>query len=316
MEEERRLIMKHCVNCGKQIPKDATFCDRCGHQQPVFDHHQSPASQYGFDKGASVALALLDSERSQLQIRPKHVVVGLIGVAVIAGAIWYFLPSATKQGTRGTEQFAAAKPPKKTPEPVIPKPGPAAGAVMVNPRDGLKYVWIPPGTFMMGCSPCDDECYYTEKPSHQVTITKGFWLGQTPVTVGAYKRFAKATGRPSVPEFAWWPDPGWGYDPTPLVNFTRDEAQAYCSWVGGRLPTEAEWEYAARGGSTESRYGNLDDIAWYADNSGKHRLESTRMSKEDEWVSRLAQNRNGLHDVGLKQANGFGLFDMLGNVLE
>ena len=70
----------------------------------------------------------------------------------------------------------------------------------VNPKDGLKYVWIPPGTFQMGCSPGDTECADDEKPPHQVTITKGFWLGQTEVTVGAYKRFTEAKGRQMPPE--------------------------------------------------------------------------------------------------------------------
>ena len=79
----------------------------------------------------------------------------------------------------------------------------------------------------------------------------------------------------------------------PIVNVSWDDAQAYCGWMGGRLPTEAEWEYAARGGSTEARYGNLDDIAWYGKNSG-----------------------NQTHDVAQKRANGFGLYDMLGNVWE
>ncbi len=62
--------------------------------------------------------------------------------------------------------------------------GPLPGTVRENPKDGLKYVWIPPGTFMMGCSPGDSDCGDEEKPPHQVTITKGFWLGQTEVTVG------------------------------------------------------------------------------------------------------------------------------------
>jgi formylglycine-generating enzyme required for sulfatase activity len=166
------------------------------------------------------------------------------------------------------------------------KPGPR-----VNPKDGLKYVWIPPGTFMMGCSPGDSECKDGEKPPHQVTITKGFWLGQTEVTVGAYKRFAGGARRamPPAPRF----NPSWSNEQMPIVNVSWDEAHAYCAWAGGRLPTEAEWEYAARGGSTEARYGDLDEIAWYDSNSD-----------------------NQAHVVAQKRANGFGLYDMLGNVWE
>jgi formylglycine-generating enzyme required for sulfatase activity len=200
---------------------------------------------------------------------------------------------------------------------------PAAGTVRENPKDGLKYVRIPPGTFMMGCSPGDSECDDNEKPPHPVSITKGFWLGQTEVTVSAYKRFAAATGRQMPPE----PNiggralnPGWGDEAMPIVNVTWDDAQAYCGWAGGRLrlPTEAEWEYAARAGSTAARYGNLDEIAWYADNSGSQRLDSIKIWNEGpaNYKKRLTANGNGLHEVGQKRANGFGLFDMLGNVLE
>ncbi len=104
----------------------------------------------------------------------------------------------------------------------------------------------------------------------------------------------------------------------PIVDVTWDDAQAYCSWAGGRLPTEAEWEYAARAGSTAARYGDLDEIAWYADNSGRQRLDSDRIWKEDQanYAKRLNENGNGMHEVGQKRANGFGLYDMLGNVWE
>jgi formylglycine-generating enzyme required for sulfatase activity len=173
---------------------------------------------------------------------------------------------------------------------------------------------------MMGCSPGDTECGDDEKPPHQVTITKGFWLGQTEVTVGAYKRFAGATGRQMPPEpVEGRPlNPGWGDEGMPIVDVTWDEAYAYCSWAGGRLPTEAEWEYAARAGSTAARYGDLDEIAWYADNSGRQRLDSERILKEDQanYAKRVNENGNGIHEVGQKRANGFGLYDMLGNVFE
>jgi serine/threonine-protein kinase len=166
-----------------------------------------------------------------------------------------------------------------------------AAAVRANPKDGLKYVWIPPGTFMMGCSPTDSEGYDREKPPHQVTINTGFWLGQTEVTVGAYKQFVGATGRqmPPSPSF----NGGWVNDRMPIVNVTWNDANDYCKWAGGRLPTEAEWEYAARAGSTESRYASLDEVAWYFGNS-----------------------RSQAHPVGQKRPNGFGLYDVLGNVEE
>jgi formylglycine-generating enzyme required for sulfatase activity len=168
---------------------------------------------------------------------------------------------------------------------------PPAPAPRENPKDGLKYVWIPPGTFMMGCSPGDWRCSGEEEPTHQVTITKGFWIGQTPVTVGAYKRFARATGRqmPEAPSF----NAGWANENMPIVYVDWHDAQAYCGWTGGRLPTEAEWEYAARAGNTKERYGPIDEIGWGAPNS---------------W--------GRTHDVAEKRANAFGLYDMLGNVFE
>lgn len=67
--------------------------------------------------------------------------------------------------------------------------------IRTNPIDGQPYVWIPPGEFQMGCSPGDDECSPDEKPQHLARITRGFWLGQTPVTVGAYRRFVSVTKR-------------------------------------------------------------------------------------------------------------------------
>ncbi len=219
----------------------------------------------------------------------------------------------------------APKPP--APQIEIPRrtvSAPPPGTVRENPKEGLKYVWVPPGTFMMGCSPGDSECQDVEKPAHQVTITKGFWLGQTEVTVGAYKGFAAATGRQMPPEPSLEArafgeralNAGWGNEAMPIVNVTWDDAQAYCVWAGGRLPTEAEWEYAARAGSTAARYGPLDEIAWYADNSGRQRLDSESIWNEDNYVKRLKENGNGMHEVGQKRANGFGLYDILGNVWE
>jgi formylglycine-generating enzyme required for sulfatase activity len=203
-----------------------------------------------------------------------------------------------------------------------PSSEPKAGDTRDNRISGLKDVWIPPGTFTMGCSEGDTQCRESEKPAHPVTITKGFWMGQTEVTVGAYKRLSRATGKPMPPE----PDysgralnPGWKIEDQPIVNVAFQDAADYCAWAGEmRLPTEAEWEYAARAGSRQAQYGNLDDIAWYADNSGNLRIDSARIRKEDHksYGSRLNENGNGPKVVGQKLPNAWKLCDMLGNVWE
>jgi formylglycine-generating enzyme required for sulfatase activity len=191
----------------------------------------------------------------------------------------------------------------------------------VNSKDGQVYVWIKPGTFSMGCSPGDAECHPEEKPAHTVTISSGFWIGQTVVTVDAWQRYRKAVGGPALPTA----DPygrvdlneaGGGDMPAVLMSWSQ--ASGYCAWAGGQLPTEAQWEYAARAGDTRAHSGDLDETAWYGDNSGRHRIDTAALivkhGDSDAFDKALVENGNGPRRVRQKRPNAWGLYDLFGSV--
>jgi formylglycine-generating enzyme required for sulfatase activity len=112
----------------------------------------------------------------------------------------------------------------------------------------------------MGCSTGDSVCDADEKPAHEVEITRGFWIGQTEVTQAAYQKVVKTNS-----SHFKGPD-------RPVEQVTWDQSKEYCEAVGMRLPTEAEWEYAARAGSKGAQYGTLDQITWHSGNSNRHRF--------------------------------------------
>ena len=152
--------------------------------------------------------------------------------------------------------------------------------------DGIGFVWVPAGEFRMGST--SSEAYSNEQPVTQVRISRGFWLGQYEVTQAEWQGVMGTD-----PEFF-----DCGQCPVRWVSW--NDAQEFIRSLNGRsggnryrLPTEAEWEYAARAGTTEDRYGNLDAISWYEGNS-----------------------EVSMHPVGQKAPNAWGLYDMLGNAGE
>lgn len=180
--------------------------------------------------------------------------------------------------------------PRSTPRPPIQTPSPSTSRRTTKPTrqrqtaPQIEMVLIPAGTFMMG-SP-DGIGKSAEHPQYWVTL-QSFYIGKYEVTQAQYR--AVMGTNPS----------NFKGDNLPVEQVSWNEAKEFCrrlSWMTGReyrLPSEAEWEYACRAGTTGDYAGNLDSMAWYSRNAG----EKT-------------------HPVGQKQANGFGLYDMHGNVWE
>ena len=174
-----------------------------------------------------------------------------------------------------------------------------AGTVRVNPIDNQEYAWIPPGTFQMGCVLDDYNCDEDEYPRHKVTLTKGFWIGRSQVTVEAYLAFSAATEHalPEAPEF----NVGWSKKDHPIVRVKWADAAEFCEWAGARLPSEAEWEYSARGGREGLRYP-------WGDTPSHENANYRGTGWQDAWET--------TSPVRSFRTNGYGIYDMAGNVWE
>jgi eukaryotic-like serine/threonine-protein kinase len=170
-----------------------------------------------------------------------------------------------------------------------------------NPADGLEYVVVPAGRFEMGC-PSGSACPDTEKPRRGITLARPFRLGRTEVTTGAYARFAAEQGRRMPPAPAH--DRGWERKDLPMVNVTWAEARDFCRWAGGRLPSEAEWEYAARAGRSDVVFPWGNEEPSCRPGSAGARFRGDTCAGE------------GPARAGSYAPNGFGLVDMAGNVWE
>jgi formylglycine-generating enzyme required for sulfatase activity len=188
--------------------------------------------------------------------------------------------------------------PPPPPPPTAPPPDLFTKIPQSHKPDREEYKFIEKGTFQMGCVPAST-CDAAEKPRHEVHITKSFWMAVTDVTAAAYQRFlAQNKGRKKpVPPF-WAKMKDWS-EFHPVVNVSWEDAVAYCQWVGGRLPTEAEWEYAARAAKPDEAFpldsANSRDKANFSGRKGNDVYEYTSPVKSFD-------------------PTPWGLFDMAGNV--
>jgi formylglycine-generating enzyme required for sulfatase activity len=180
---------------------------------------------------------------------------------------------------------------------------PASSAAWRNPQDGMRFAWVPAGSFVAQVAAARISVTDPEKiVPQEVTFVQGFWLGRTEVTVGQFGRFAKQTGYVTDAEKAHnrftWKSPGFPQQANhPVVYVSYRDACSYALWAGVDLPTEAEWLYACRAGTTTKFYwgDTLDDrYLWHRCNT----------------------DGTGTRPVAGKRPNAWGLYDMVGNAWE
>lgn len=170
-----------------------------------------------------------------------------------------------------------------------------------------EMIFVKGGSFKMG----SNDGYEDEQPIHNVTLND-FYISKYEITVAQYKKFCKATGRrfPQSPNRSWYTEHSqireWVWrDNHPIVNVSWNDANAYCQWLSSEtgenfsLPTEAQWEYAAKGGAKSNNYeyagsSNIEKVAWF---------DETTFER-------------GTKPVGQLSPNELGIYDMSGNVFE
>jgi formylglycine-generating enzyme required for sulfatase activity len=168
---------------------------------------------------------------------------------------------------------------------------------------GMEFVMVPPGEFQMGCSEGAKplECTNDERPRHEVQITKGFEIQKTELTQKQWKSVMGTNPSAHSDDVDF-----------PVERVSFQDVQEFLGKLNARndgflyrLPTEAEWEYAARAGTTDQYGGSLDDTAWYNKSSG-------------DLIERIAANGGGAstQPVATKKPNAWGIYDMRGNVQE
>ena len=207
---------------------------------------------------------------------------------------------------------------------------------------GMNFTLIKAGEFSMGSPDTDKDAFDDEKPQHRVRITRPFYLGVHEVTRGQFRRFVDDSGYQTEAEkdgkggWGWneaakkfeqnprytWLNPGFEQtDLHPVVNVSWNDAVAFAEWLGRkegktyRLPTEAEWEYACRAGTT-TRYSCGDDAEGLAEVGNV--ADATAREKYPDWKSTIAARDGFVYTapVGRYRPNAWGLHDMHGNVWE
>jgi len=280
--------LKTCPKCGAENRDIAKFCGDCREPLPVF------SVNIPIRKSTLIVVAVIATLIGVicfLAFHPeseKKVVAAPQTQSQVVPFVVSTLAILHKTSTVQKSENKISK--KKAVELWLKKYSDNKGLIeKITTQDLSEMVLVLAGEFTMGSSVGVGGA--DEHPQHLVYLD-AFYIDKYPVTFDQYDKFCNATGA-SKPS-----DQGWGRGIYPVINVSWDDAQAYAKWAGKRLPTEAEYEKAVRGGTTTQYFfgddaSQLGDYAWFSDNSG-----------------------GMTHPVGQKKPNPYGLYDIVGNVWE
>jgi formylglycine-generating enzyme required for sulfatase activity len=287
--EQRRAKGQRPESAGEPARARLDASRKVDQPPPVAEEESPPAAGL---RGSGKPGAEAAAKPSRSRAAPLALVAaGLFGLTVVL--VYFNQPPAPTVSPQ-----EPSTPPLVDRRTAKPEPGTIFRDPLRDGGEGPEMVVVPAGRSRMGDLAGDGRAY--ERPVHAVEIPFHFAVGRYEVTFEDYDRFAHATGRRTAG------DEGWGRSRRPVVNVSWDDASAYATWLSQqtgkryRLPTEAEWEYAARAG-TQTRY-------WWGDDPGNNKANCKGCGSQ--WDNEQTA------PVGSFKPNPFGLFDTAGNVWE
>ena len=318
-------IEKKCPHCGKDVPASARYCPECGQ------------ALTGKVSGEKTDQLLVEKKKPNiwLPVLPLFILAGLCLIVVFL--VIRATPPAMLASGLGT--VAAVGKPTQTPSPTptampsstptptppatptatptaTPPPMPPAEAkakdIWVSPLDGMEIVYIPAGHYVIGSLDSDPDAFIYEKPQHGVDLS-GYWMDKTLVTNAMYAKCVQVGACPAHKmNISYTRDSYYGnaeFDTYPVIYVTWDEAQTYCTWAGRKLPTDAQWEVAARG-RDERKY------PWGNSPPSCNLLNYTITISTNGGLSNTCKGDTTAVGKYPQGASPYGLMDMAGNVWE